>query len=100
MTNSEAGRKAFEEWYVTTNQPNIGLGQFGVTPHGTYAYQSVQAKYIGWQASRNQLLAILESPECVEVLRNALYVKHSQQSEDERIKHAISTIVKKLNGEK
>ena len=73
-------QKAFETWYTNSKQPNIGLGHFGVTPHGTYAYQSIQLKFIGFQAAREHIRAKLQSEEVVEKV--AIQLSKLQNSDD------------------
>lgn len=92
MTNSEAGRKAFEEWW--SKQKDLQQpppDETGIA-------------FIVWQARRTSLLAEIQSPECVEEVGKAIadcYATNSIPCVIEMAaKAAISTIINKLNGEK
>lgn len=56
MTNSEAGRKAFEEVFSKWEDPN-----------------DKNQAWKGWRAASESVLAVLESPECVEECAESLW---------------------------
>lgn len=72
---TDARRAAFEAWYLSSKQPNIGLRQFGITPWGSYAYGSVEGKWEGFQAALDWYESRLESDEVVEAVQEVVKVK-------------------------
>lgn len=49
-------------------------------------------------AQMQALSAVLDDPATAEILRNALYRKHPQQTEEERVQAALAAIRQKLEG--
>ncbi len=95
MTQDKS-RKAFEAWAVSQGMP-IDRTNLG------YEDSAVFLSWESWQASRADILALLESDKMVEVAANGLYMDrhgimngYSRQASIDDAKAAIATIVKEI----